>query len=222
MQSDFFGSIERRSTESATALVPDTTSLDALREAARGCRGCDLYAHATQTVFGEGPRNARMMLVGEQPGDIEDRQGHPFIGPAGRLLRGALSEAGIDPALVYITNAVKHFKFIERGKQRIHSSPKRIEIVSCTPWLEAEIRALQPTLVVALGATAGQALLGPKFRVTPSRGTLMRAEFAENVFATIHPSAILRTDPSVRDEQYRAFVADLTSARATLERLVAA
>ena len=224
MQSDLFGTGETPATESksASAFMPATNSLDALREAARVCRGCDLYAHATQTVFGVGPEDARLMFVGEQPGDMEDRQGSPFVGPAGKLLRGALSEAGIDPALVYITNAVKHFKFIERGKQRIHASPKRIEIVSCTPWLEAEIRALQPTLVVALGATAGQALLGTKFRVTQSRGVLVRADFAENVIATIHPSAILRADPSVRDEQHRAFVADLKLVRETLERLLAA
>jgi uracil-DNA glycosylase family protein len=218
MQPDLFGTIAPP-TAPTSNFIPPSTSIETLREAARACHGCDLYAHATQTVFGEGPQDARLIFVGEQPGDVEDRQGRPFVGPAGKLLRGALVSAGIDPALVYITNAVKHFKFIERGKQRIHASPKRIEIVSCTPWLEAEIRVLQPTLVVALGATAGQALLGPTFRVTQSRGVLTKSEFAQNVIATIHPSSILRADPTVRDEHHRAFVADLRAAREAFERL---
>lgn len=215
MQEDLFGSI-------ATTQSASPESLESLREAARGCHNCDLYAHATQTVFGEGPADARLMLVGEAPGDMEDRQGRPFVGPAGKLLRDALRQAGIDPALAYITNAVKHFKYIERGKTRIHATPKRIEIVACTPWLKAEIATLQPALVVALGATAAQALLGSTFRVTQSRGMLTHSEYAENVIATIHPSAILRADPSVRDEQHRAFVTDLGVVRETFERLVAA
>ena len=209
MQGDLFTSAPTTS-NNAAPYVPDSTSLDALRAAAQTCRGCDLYAHATQTVFGEGATHAPLMLVGEQPGDVEDRKGRPFVGPAGQLLRRALAEAEIDEAGAYITNTVKHFKFVERGKQRIHATPKRIEIVACMPWLVAEIRALRPKLVVALGATAAQALLGPKFRVTQSRGTLQPSEYFERVIATAHPSSILRAfDDVAREEQYAAFVADL-------------
>ena len=205
----------------AASYVPETSSLDALREAAASCRGCDLYRDATQTVFGEGPDHAPLMLVGEQPGDEEDRAGHPFIGPAGRLLRRALSDAGIAEADAYITNTVKHFKFVERGKRRIHQSPKQIEIRACTPWLESELRLVRPSLVVALGATAAQALLGPKFRLTQHRGEVLAAPpLASHVMATVHPSSILRAvDAAARDEQLAAFVADLRTIAATLRDL---
>jgi DNA polymerase len=215
MQSDLFAS-----PQSTAAVVPASDSLATLRDAARACRGCDLYRDATQTVFGEGPAQAPLMLVGEQPGDMEDRSGHPFVGPAGKLLREALAEAGIDEAQTYITNAVKHFKFVERGKRRIHATPKRIEVVSCMPWLVAEIRALRPRLVVALGATAGQALLGAKFRITASCGELLTSPLAERVIATVHPSSILRAiDEEARASQYRAFVDDLRIVAETLRDL---
>ena len=208
MQSDLFDSPQ--APQSAQTFVPDSDSLATLRDAARSCRGCDLYREATQTVFGEGPVHAPLMLVGEQPGDAEDRSGHPFVGPAGKLLRDALGEAGIDEDETYITNTVKHFKFIERGKRRIHATPKRIEIVSCMPWLLAEIKALKPRLVVALGATAAQALLGPKFRITASRGTMQTSAAAPRIIATVHPSSILRAvDDDARALQYKAFIADL-------------
>ena len=225
MQTDLFGSAEpappaksnEDDAEGAAAFVPQTQSLVELAEAARGCRGCNLYEDATQTVFGEGAKHASLMLVGEQPGDQEDRAGHPFVGPAGKLLHRALAEAGIDEADTYITNTVKHFKFVERGKTRIHATPKRIEIISCMPWLVAEIRALKPKLVVALGATAAQALLGAKFRITQSRGTMQTSEYAQRVIATVHPSSILRAvDDAARDEQYAAFVKDLRIIAQTL------
>jgi DNA polymerase len=218
MQSDLFASLEPTASG-----VPASESLATLRAAARTCRECDLYRDATQTVFGEGPAHAPLMLVGEQPGDAEDRSGHPFVGPAGKLLREALVEAGIDAAQTYITNAVKHFKFVERGKRRIHATPKRIEVVSCMPWLVAEIKALRPQLVVALGATAAQALLGAKFRITVSRGTLVSSPLADRVIATAHPSSILRAvDDEARAVQYRAFVDDLRIVAQTLRGLEAA
>src|ERR687895_2815005 len=157
------------STGSAADFIPDNPTLPRLREAAAGCRGCDLWVNATQTVFGEGPRSADVMLVGEQPGDQEDRQGHPFVGPAGKLLDEALVEAGIDRTDVYITNVVKHFKWVARGKRRIHKKPNLPEIRACKPWLEAEIDVVRPKAIVCLGATAAQALLGPQFRVTRQR-----------------------------------------------------
>ena len=223
MQVDLFGDAapqaqpEIEGEPSAAAFVPEAASLDGLRAAAAGCRGCHLYHDATQTVFGEGASRASLMLVGEQPGDQEDRAGHPFVGPAGQLLHRALAEAGIDEADTYITNTVKHFKFVERGKRRIHATPKRIEIVSCMPWLVAEVRALKPKLVVALGATAAQAILGPKFRITASRGTMQTSDLAPRVIATVHPSSILRAvDDAARDEQYKAFVHDLQTVARTL------
>jgi uracil-DNA glycosylase len=194
---------------SAAEFLPERLSIKSLREAAAGCRGCDLYEHATQTVFGEGPVHAKLMLVGEQPGDSEDRQGHPFVGPAGRVLHEGLAAAGIDPDAVYITNAVKHFKFVLRGKRRIHQTPKVYEIRACRPWLEAELEVVKPSLVVALGATAAQTLLGPKFRLTQHRGELLRTELVEKIMATLHPSAILRAPDDERDEAMRGFVADL-------------
>jgi uracil-DNA glycosylase family protein len=186
--------------------------MKALREAAAACQGCDLYEHATQTVFGEGPVRAKVMLVGEQPGDIEDLQGRPFVGPAGRVLHEGMAAAGIDPATAYITNAVKHFKFVQRGKRRIHATPKVYEIRACRPWLEAELKVIKPSLVVALGATAAQTLLGPAFRLTQHRGEILRSDLADRIMATLHPSAILRVPDEDRDEAMRGFVADLKAA----------
>lgn len=195
---------------SAADFLPERRTLKSLRDAAARCRGCDLYKNATQTVFGEGKARARLMFVGEQPGDKEDLQGHPFVGPAGALLRKAMAEAGIDPANVYITNAVKHFKFIERGKRRIHQKPKTIEIRACEPWLEAEIRQVRPEIVVALGATAAQTLMGPKFRLTEQRGKEVSSPLAARVVATVHPSSILRSlDDISRRREMRKFVEDL-------------
>jgi uracil-DNA glycosylase len=199
-------------TGSAADFIPPRPTLAKLREAARGCRGCTLWMVGTQTVFGEGPADARVMIVGEQPGDQEDREGHPFVGPAGRLLDEALDEAGIDRDTVYVTNAVKHFKW-ERGdksKRRIHKKPNDAEIRACHPWLDKEMQLVKPEVVVCLGATAAQALLGKTFRVTKSRGQRITAPFAEAVFATVHPSSVLRApDPKARQEARRAFVADL-------------
>jgi uracil-DNA glycosylase len=197
---------------SAAPFVPEQRSMKALREAAAGCRGCDLYLHATQTVFGEGPVRAKLMFVGEQPGDSEDLQGHPFVGPAGRVLHEGMAAAGIDPDAVYITNAVKHFKFVERGKRRIHATPKVYEVRACRPWLEAELEVVKPALVVALGATAAQTLLGPAFRLTQHRGEVLRSELVDRIMATLHPSAILRVPSEERDEAMRGFVADLKAA----------
>jgi uracil-DNA glycosylase len=206
----------------ALRFVPaDASSIDDLLAAARGCRGCDLYRDATQTVFGDGPPRARVVLVGEQPGDAEDRHGEPFVGPAGRILDRALTDAGLIRENAYVTNAVKHFKFkpSATGKRRIHQTPDRIEIVACRPWLVAEFGMLRPEVVVALGATAAKALLGPAFRVTKSRGVLMPwpdsaatpEEFpiaSGQILATIHPSAVLRARDD-RDEKYAGLVADL-------------
>lgn len=210
-----------RAKRDASEFVPDSTQLSRLREASRTCRGCDLHQDATQTVFGEGPSRAKVLMLGEQPGDREDREGEPFVGPAGKLLDRALDEAGIDRGEVYVTNAVKHFKFTraERGKQRIHKKPSRGEIVACRPWLVAELRAVRPRLVVLLGATAASALMGPSFRVTEHRGTLVEApaEFAghpEMVLPTVHPSSVLRAPD--RDSAYAALVADLKAAPALL------
>ena len=203
-----------RTQRDAAEFVPDSRSLDRLRSAALGCQGCDLYRDATQTVFGDGPVPATVLMLGEQPGDTEDVAGEPFVGPAGRLLDRALDEAGIDRSQVYVTNAVKHFKFVpsERGKQRIHKKPSRGEIVACRPWLVAELEAVQPEVVVLLGATAASSLMGPSFRVTAHRGELLAApaEFGgrpERVLATVHPSSVLRAPD--RDEAYAGLVADL-------------
>jgi len=196
----------------ASPFVPGSaTTLDELRAAAHECKGCDLYRDATQVVFGAGPANARVVLVGEQPGDIEDRRGLPFVGPAGKVLDRAIVEAGLDRAGAYVTNTVKHFKFTSAGpgKRRIHQTPDRIEIEACRPWLQAEFALLSPEIVVALGATAAKALLGPSFRVTKSRGVLMPwSDGASQILATIHPSAVLRSDN--RDEAYAGLVNDLT------------
>jgi len=184
-------------------------SLSALREAAASCQACPLWKTATQTVFGEGTRSAQVMLVGEQPGDQEDKAGKPFVGPAGRLLDEALETAGIDRSTAYVTNAVKHFKWQARGKRRIHQKPNQTEITACRPWLEGELAAVKPKVLVLLGATAAQSLLGRQFRVTQHRGELVESDLAEAVTATIHPSAILRGDPDQRERELAALVADL-------------
>jgi uracil-DNA glycosylase len=194
---------------SAADFLPKEGSLVALRDAAAGCRGCHLWRIGTQTVFGEGPRSALVMFVGEQPGDQEDQEGRPFVGPAGRLLDKALAEAGIDRSATYLTNAVKHFKWQARGKRRIHQKPAWAEITACRPWLEAELAVVQPRVLVLLGATAAQSLLGRQFRVTQNRSKLIESDRAEAVTATIHPSAILRGDPKLREAEFAAFVDDL-------------
>jgi DNA polymerase len=198
----------------AAAYVPDTRSLPKLREAAAICHGCDLWRAATQTVFGAGTRNADVMFVGEQPGDQEDQQGVPFVGPAGRMLDKALEEVGIDRARVYVTNAVKHFKWQPRGKRRIHQKPSSAETAACRPWLDAELEAVAPRVLVCLGATAAQSLLGRQFRVTRQRGEPVDSPLAEHVLATIHPSAILRAED--REAEYAGFVADLRKVAALL------
>jgi uracil-DNA glycosylase family protein len=219
---------------SAAAFVPVGGDLDELREAARGCRGCHLYENATQTVFSRGDANAEMVMVGEQPGDVEDQRGLPFVGPAGVLLRRAVGDLDLSPDRLYITNAVKHFKFRQagRGQRRIHETPDPVEITACRPWLLAEFAQLTPKVVVVLGATAAQALLGPSFRVTRQRGVLLpwpesayhADDFAKaghhppdgaRVMATLHPSAILRADD--RETAYAGFVADLKVAARALD-----
>ncbi len=203
---------------SAAEYLPAKLSLTSLRTAAANCHGCDLYKYATQTVFGEGRAHARMLLVGEQPGDTEDRAGRPFVGPAGKILHQGLESAGIATRDVYVTNAVKHFKFIERGKRRIHNKPKTIEIRACKPWLEAEIDVIKPQLIVALGATAAQSLLGSGFRLLANRGRVISvASVRAPVVPTIHPSAILRApDSQTRYAEMAKFVADLAHASRAL------
>ena len=195
---------------SAADFIPPSHSLKILKAASRTCRGCDLYKNATQTVFGAGQSKARIMLVGEQPGDKEDLAGEPFVGPAGALLSRALEEAGIDRSAVYVTNAVKHFKFESRGKKRIHKKPASIEIAACRPWLDAEIEAIHPEIIVCLGATAAQALLGKSFRVTKQRGELISRVLSAQILATVHPSSILRApDDDSRHQEFARFMADL-------------
>jgi uracil-DNA glycosylase len=214
---------ERRKTrpprpgEPVSSLIPDGPTLTSVREAAKGCQACDLYLRGTQTVFGEGPSRATLMLVGEQPGDAEDLAGHPFVGPAGKLLDRALAQAGIDRRKVYVTNVVKHFKWEPRGTRRIHSKPNAAEIGACRPWLETEIALVRPRALVCLGATAAQALLGRGFRVTTERGQFVDSSLAPLVTATTHPSSILRApDEASRRKAMRAFVADLRKVAARL------
>ena len=195
--------------ETAAPLVPEKPSLPKLREAAASCTACPLHETGTQTVFGEGTSNADVVFVGEQPGDQEDLQGKPFVGPAGKLFDKALEEAGIDRSQAYVTNVVKHFKWQGRGKRRIHQKPNWSEIAACRPWLEAELEVIQPRVLVCLGATAAQALLGRDFRVSRRRGELVESDLAENVIATVHPSSILRADEDARDREYRELVRDL-------------
>ena len=192
---------------SAAAYLPDRIDHESLREAAQSCRGCDLWRNATQAVTGEGPESADAMFVGEQPGDQEDREGRPFVGPAGRMFDKALAEVGIDRSRVYVTNTVKHFKWQQRGKRRLHQKPNWTEMTACRPWLDAELELVHPRVLVCLGATAAQALLGRQFRVTKQRGVPVDSPLAEVVLATIHPSAILRAQD--RDAEYAGFVDDL-------------
>lgn len=206
----------------APAPVPAGRHLEAIARAARTCTACDLHAHATQTVFGEGETGSRVMLVGEQPGDQEDRRGRPFVGPAGRLLDRALEAAGIDRGDVYITNAVKHFKWIPapRGQRRIHKAPNGLEMAACRPWLEAEIEAVDPRLIMAMGATAAQALYGRDFRVTRSHGQLLQLPGGRLGSATVHPSSVLRApDPNARDLAFAGLVDDLRRAALGLTQL---
>src|SRR5918999_524509 len=199
-----------RQVETAAPLVPARPTLGKLREAAAECTACPLWRTGTQTVFGEGGEGAEVMFVGEQPGDREDREGRPFVGPAGRLLDEALEEAGIDRSLAYVTNVVKHFKWTARGKRRIHAKPSWGEIAACRPWLEAELAVVRPRVLVCLGATAAQALLGRDFRVTQRRGELVESDLAPVATATVHPSSILRApDEESRRADYAAFVEDL-------------
>ena len=203
-------------TSSAADFLPPRLTLPALREAVQGCRGCQLYENATQAVFGEGTRNAAVMLVGEQPGDQEDKAGRPFVGPAGKLLDRALEEAGIDRSSAYVSNAVKHFKWEARGKRRIHAKPSWSEVAACRPWLEAELAVVKPKVLVLLGAVAAQGLLGRQFRVTKQRGELVDSPLAPYVTATIHPSAILRGEPADRERELAGLVADLRKVSALL------
>jgi uracil-DNA glycosylase len=205
--------------EPVANLLPDDLTLDNVRDMAAGCKACDLYERGTQTVFGEGPKRARIMLVGEQPGDAEDVAGHPFVGPAGQLLDRALEEAGIDRRFVYVTNVVKHFKWEPRGKRRIHAKPNAGEISACRPWLETEIALVKPRALICLGATAAQALLGKSFKVSKQRGEFVDSSLAPLVTATVHPSSILRApDDEARHEEMKRFVADLKKVATALSR----
>jgi uracil-DNA glycosylase family protein len=202
---------------SAAEFLPEKLTLKALEEASRGCRGCELYKDATQTVFGQGRPSAKLMLVGEQPGDKEDKEGEPFVGPAGRLLDKALEEAGIERSEAYVTNAVKHFKWRPRGNRRLHQTPRAGEIEACKPWLQAEVRAVRPQAVLAMGATAARSLFGPKVKVTKDRGRPLESPLAPLAAVTIHPSAILRLrDHDEREAELAAFVADLEGVASAL------
>lgn len=204
-------------TGTAADLLPERLSLGSLREAASGCTACPLHRNATQTVFGEGPTGADVVAVGEQPGDQEDRQGHPFVGPAGRVLAEGMEAAGIDPGRVYETNVVKHFKFRTQGKRRLHQKPNRTEMAACVPWLEAELEVVEPQAVVLLGATASQALLGTSFKVTHERGHLLDSDLAPVVMATVHPSSVLRAGDD-RRAAMDEFVADLRVLAEAIDR----
>jgi uracil-DNA glycosylase len=200
----------KASDSAANDLIPPRPTLTALKNAAAHCKACDLWEKGTQTVFGEGGRRARVMFVGEQPGNEEDLTGKPFVGPAGRLFDNALEEAGIDRKQTYVTNVVKHFKWEPRGKRRIHKKPNSTQIAACRPWLEAELALIKPDVIVALGATAAQSLIGPQFRVTKQRGEFLESILAPYVMATVHPSSILRApDDETRQLEYRRFVDDL-------------
>jgi len=202
--------------EGAAALIPTRPTLTTLREAAAHCTACPLYRDATQTVFGEGPARAPLMLVGEVPGDREDVLGHPFVGPSGRLLDRCLAEAGIDRRLAYLTNVVKHFKYLLRGKKRLHGKLSRAEIRACAPWLLAEIALVRPKLLVCLGATAAQAVIAPDFLVSKRRGAFVVSPLGPDAMATVHPASLLRGDPARRDAEIARFVADLKKAAARL------
>ena len=202
--------MRNKPTGDAAKLIPDRPTIATLREAAADCQACDLFVRGTQTVFGDGSQKAELMLVGEQPGDQEDLTGHPFVGPAGKLLDRALEAAGIDRAAVYVTNVVKHFKWEPRGKRRIHQKPNAAEIAACRPWLDAEIQVVKPRAIVCLGATAAQALLGRQFKVSVHRGAFVPSPLAPLVLATVHPSSILRApDEDARRDEMRRFTDDL-------------
>jgi uracil-DNA glycosylase family protein len=208
---------------SAAAFLPKRQTLESLRAAAGSCKGCDLYKNATQTVFGEGPKDASVILVGEQPGDMEDRQGRPFVGPAGRLLDKALAEARIPRDEVYITNAVKHFKWIQRGKRRLHQKPLIRQVVACKPWVEAEIQIIHPKVVVCLGATAAQSMMERIVRITQERGKFLDGDSGAAVFITIHPSSIYRLrEKDEQEKEYRRFVADMKAVQRKLRSTAAA
>jgi DNA polymerase len=210
----------KRRRGSAADLIPDRPSLPSARAAARDCQACDLWKRGTQTVFGEGSKTADILFVGEQPGDQEDLSGHPFVGPAGRVLDKALADAGIDRAAVYVTNVVKHFKWEPRGKRRIHKKPNAGEIAACRPWLEVEMALVKPRAIVCLGATAAQALLGKSFKVTAHRGEFVDSPLAPLVLATVHPSSLLRApDDETRRRETARFVEDLRTVAAALRRL---
>ena len=209
----------KRIQNTAASLIPDDPTIPKLRAAAANCKACDLWKLGTQTVFGEGNSKARVMLVGEQPGDQEDIQGHPFVGPAGKILDKALEEAGIDRKEVYVTNAVKHFKWEPRGKRRIHKKPNSLEITACRPWLEAEIKVVHPEVIVCLGATAAQSLLGRQFKVSLQRGQWIESPHAPFVMATVHPSSLLRApDDETRYRETQRFIADLKRVHEALEK----
>ena len=209
----------KQPTHSAAELIPDRPTVDKVRAAAKDCQACDLWLRGTQTVFGEGGKKAELMLVGEQPGNEEDLSGHPFVGPAGKLLDRALLDAGIDRTAVYVTNVVKHFKWEPRGKRRIHKKPNAGEIAACRPWLDTEIALVQPRAIVCLGATAAQALLGRQFKVTAQRGEFIASPLAPLVLATVHPSSILRApDDESRHREMKQFTDDLKTVAKALKR----
>ena len=211
--------MRNKPTGDAAKLIPDRPTIATLRDAAKDCQACDLFVRGTQTVFGEGLQKAELMLVGEQPGDQEDLTGHPFVGPAGKLLDRALEAAGIDRAAVYVTNVVKHFKWEPRGKRRIHQKPNAAEIAACRPWLDAEIQVVKPRAIVCLGATAAQALLGRQFKVSVHRGAFVPSPLAPLVLATVHPSSILRApDEDARRDEMRRFTDDLRVVAHALNR----
>ena len=211
--------MREKPTGDAANLIPDRPTIATLRDAAKDCQACDLFRRGTQTVFGEGAPKAELMLVGEQPGDQEDLIGHPFVGPAGKLLDRALEAAGIDRATVYVTNVVKHFKWEPRGKRRIHQKPNAAEIAACRPWLDAEIQLLKPRAIVCLGATAAQALLGRQFKVSVQRGQFVPSPLAPLVLATVHPSSILRArDDDARRDEMQRFTGDLRVVADALKR----
>lgn len=215
--------IEKAGNVSASDFLPRNRSLESLRQAAKSCKGCDLYLNATQTVFGDGPGHASVMLVGEQPGDIEDQKGEPFVGPAGRILDRALKDARISRDEVYVTNAVKHFKWIWRGKRRLHQKPSVRQVVACRPWLEVEIEVVQPDILVCLGATAAQSVIGKSVAIMKERGKFIDSVLGKLTFVTIHPSAILRQrDNDEREQEYHRFASELKLVKGKLQSLSAA
>jgi uracil-DNA glycosylase family protein len=215
--------IEGTESTSARDFLPRTRALPSLREAAKSCKGCDLYRNATQTVFGEGPNHASVMLIGEQPGDIEDQKGEPFVGPAGRMLDRALEEALISRDEVYVTNAVKHFKWIWRGKRRLHQKPSVRQVVACRPWLQIEIEVVQPHILVCLGATAAQSVVGKPVPIMKERGKFIDSALGKLAFVTIHPSAILRQrDQDEREQEFRRFATEMKLVKRKLKSLAAA